>query len=151
MFEAIQPEKTRSELREPTMTNLLRLLMALVTGFVLYFFAFWISAGLLPDESPLWINNAIAMICAAAAAWIVWSNKSAKGGGTLSRIATHALVGGAIGFAAGFFGPLIFTPESNQGPLLGILFTGPLGVLLGVLSGLFAGWRKRSVGGGSLI
>lgn len=28
----------------------------------------------------------------------------------------------------GFVGPLIFTPDANQGPLLGIFITGPIGL-----------------------
>lgn len=43
------------------------------------------------------------------------------------------LIVGAVGFAAGFFGPIIFNPEANQGPLLGIFITGPAGAFLGVL------------------
>jgi hypothetical protein len=42
------------------------------------------------------------------------------------------LVPAAVGFAAGFFGPLAFNPEANQGPLLGILITGPAGLILGL-------------------
>jgi hypothetical protein len=41
----------------------------------------------------------------------------------------------AIGFVGGFFGPLILTPEANQGPLLGIFITGPLGFLTGAAIG----------------
>jgi uncharacterized membrane protein YeaQ/YmgE (transglycosylase-associated protein family) len=40
---------------------------------------------------------------------------------------------GAVGFAAGFFGPLLFSPDSNQGPLVGILMSGPAGALLGLV------------------
>jgi hypothetical protein len=40
------------------------------------------------------------------------------------------------GFVAGFMGPMVFEPESNQGPLLGIFFTGPLGVVLGIVLGI---------------
>jgi hypothetical protein len=43
------------------------------------------------------------------------------------------LILGAAGFAAGFFGPLIFAPDANQGPLVGILISGPGGALLGGL------------------
>lgn len=46
------------------------------------------------------------------------------------------LLPGAAGFLAGMFGPIIFDPEANQGPLLGILFTGPGGALLGLLLGI---------------
>lgn len=40
---------------------------------------------------------------------------------------------GVTGFGAGFFGPMIFVPESNQGPLVGILISGPAGVVLGLM------------------
>jgi len=46
-----------------------------------------------------------------------------------------ALVVGAIGFVVGFFGPLAWAPGANQGPLLGIFITGPIGVLLGAALG----------------
>ena len=54
------------------------------------------------------------------------------------RRTTSALLGGimlgGIGFAAGYFGPLILS-ESNLGPLLGIFMTGPLGFVLGAIIG----------------
>jgi hypothetical protein len=43
------------------------------------------------------------------------------------------LIVGAVGFAAGFLGPITFNPEANQGPLLGIFITGPAGGALGLL------------------
>jgi hypothetical protein len=46
-----------------------------------------------------------------------------------------ALAIGGIGFSAGFFGPILFDPGANQGPLLGIFITGPLGFLLGAVGG----------------
>jgi len=48
-----------------------------------------------------------------------------------------AFVLGGIGFVAGFFGPILLTPEANQGPLLGIFITGPLGFVLGLGWGVF--------------
>ncbi|TIQ26486.1 MAG: hypothetical protein E5X48_33895 [Mesorhizobium sp.] len=42
---------------------------------------------------------------------------------------------GIVGFLGGFVGPVIFTPEANQGPLLGIFITGPLGFVLGLVVG----------------
>ncbi|ESY71163.1 hypothetical protein X742_01675 [Mesorhizobium sp. LNHC232B00] len=35
--------------------------------------------------------------------------------------------------SAGFVGPIIFTPDANQGPLLGIFITGPLGLVVGLV------------------
>ena len=40
---------------------------------------------------------------------------------------------GAAGLASGFFGPLVFVPEANQGPLVGILISGPAGAVLGLV------------------
>jgi hypothetical protein len=53
-----------------------------------------------------------------------------------------ALVIGAAGFGIGFFGPMILYPQSNQGPLVGIFMTGPLGVVVGALLGAVIGLMK---------
>ena len=50
-------------------------------------------------------------------------------------VLTWAFVFAAIGFAGGFFGPMILAPEANQGPMLGIFITGPLGFLTGAAIG----------------
>jgi hypothetical protein len=53
--------------------------------------------------------------------------------------AIGAVVLGGVAFALGFFGPMIFAPEANQGPMLGIFITGPLGFLFGgIAGGIFA-------------
>ena len=56
--------------------------------------------------------------------------------------AAGAIILGAIGFIAGFVGPILFTPESNHGPLLGIFLTGPLGFLGGGIVGGVIGMVK---------
>jgi hypothetical protein len=48
---------------------------------------------------------------------------------------TGACVLGGIGFVGGFFGPMLFAPSANQGPMLGIFITGPGGFLLGAVAG----------------
>ena len=55
------------------------------------------------------------------------------------KIALSALISavvlGASSLVVGFIGPILFTPEANQGPLLGIFITGPVGFILGGLVG----------------
>ncbi len=53
-----------------------------------------------------------------------------------------AVILGGIGFSIGFFGPMIFTPQANQGPLLGIFITGPLGAVAGAIAGSIIAARK---------
>jgi hypothetical protein len=46
---------------------------------------------------------------------------------------------GLLGFLIGYIGPIIFYPNSNQGPLFGIFLTGPMGVLGGAIVGCIVG------------
>lgn len=60
----------------------------------------------------------------------------------------YSVIGGVVlggfAFAAGFIGPIVFAPEANQGPLLGIFITGPFGFAAGAAIGaLFARFRSR--------
>ena len=63
-----------------------------------------------------------------------------------ASIALGAIIVGAVGFVAGFFGPIIFAPDANQGPMLGIFITGPLGFLIGGIGGFVYWLRRRPVG-----
>src|SRR5204863_564196 len=49
-----------------------------------------------------------------------------------------AIVLGIVGLSTGFIGPIVLSPESNQGPLLGIFISGPAGTLLGAVLGALA-------------
>lgn len=53
-----------------------------------------------------------------------------------------ALTLGAVGFASGFFGPAFLNPSANQGPLLGIFFTGPISFIAGLVGGNLASKYK---------
>jgi hypothetical protein len=72
----------------------------------------------------------------AAAAWTV-----ERGAGNpparilISSASRWALWIGVPAFLGGVLGPLILMPDSNAGPILGFLFTGPLGVILGGVMG----------------
>jgi hypothetical protein len=58
-----------------------------------------------------------------------------------SSIKGGCLLGG-IGFIGGFVGPIIFAPDSPQGPMLGIFFTGPGGFVLGLMAGAVVGFVR---------
>jgi hypothetical protein len=45
-----------------------------------------------------------------------------------------------IAFLVGFVGPMIVAPGANQGPLLGIFYTGPAGIVVGLIWAL----RRKS-------
>ena len=54
-----------------------------------------------------------------------------------------AVVIGFPSFLAGFIGPVIFTPQANQGPLLGIFITGPAGAVIGFIAGALLSQRHK--------
>ena len=54
-----------------------------------------------------------------------------------------AVVLGFIGFIIGFVGPIVFTPQANQGPLLGIFITGPAGAVIGFIFGALYSQLRR--------
>lgn len=62
----------------------------------------------------------------------------------LARVLKWAFGIGFISFAAGFFGPIIVAPDANQGPLLGIFITGPLGFVAGFVFGIWKEARRGS-------
>lgn len=58
--------------------------------------------------------------------------------------AGFALTVAWISFLMGFVGPMIVAPGANQGPLLGVLYTGPIGLVVGfVWGGLRTRARRR--------
>lgn len=54
---------------------------------------------------------------------------------TTARSCTQTVVLFALtGFLAGFIGPMVLNPQSNLGPIVGLLFSGPAGAVLGALA-----------------
>jgi hypothetical protein len=88
----------------------------------------------------------IPLIAALAAGRYAWVHADDMPRYLVAFVFYGAVLFGGAGFAAGFFGPMIFTPEANQGPLLGLLITGPAGVLIGAISGLMYGLVKSRRG-----
>jgi len=54
----------------------------------------------------------------------------------VSNILRIALISGVISFLLGFVGPMFLSPGANQGPLLGIFITGPLGFIAGLVTAI---------------
>lgn len=118
----------------------------LITGIValcIFQLSYWLSVAFLPFDAVSPVPTVIALVLAVMAGLLVWRGLASDQAGTVFQTALlWAVIGGGIGFAGGFFGPMIFAPGANQGPLLGIFITGPLGLLFGGLAGLIRGARR---------
>ena len=143
-----------------TMMKLARVVLTFVVFLSTFYFVFFpFSAALLNGHQ--WIAPVVSLICAVAAGWFVWkrtrsalgtsSAKSRASSEPMSSISCAlygSIVMGAVGFSAGFFGPLLLSPGANQGPLLGIFITGPAGVLFGALGGIiWSALQRKGVRG----
>ena len=106
-----------------------------------FYFVYWVPFSFVPGGQS-WIATVVSLACAFAVGRFVWE-KLAEPGGLMFSVLLGAALGGGLGFSGGFFGPIIFTPEANQGPLLGIFITGPLGFLVGAIAGSIH-WHKRA-------
>jgi hypothetical protein len=117
---------------------------AILTGIIAFagFVLFRMLLGFLPlGKHGGLISTPIALVAAVAIGFYAWKLLEAIRG-LFTHVVIGAVVTGLIGFAAGFFGPMIFKPEANQGPLLGIFITGPVGMVLGAIGG-FVVWRRK--------
>lgn len=118
------------------MRSVPRAFVALAAAMAMFYFVFWLPFSLiLPTGRFTWLRILGSLLCALLVARYIWGNSISAPRSLLSSVGLGALVTGVAGFAAGFFGPIIFAPDANQGPLLGIFITGPLGVLVGAVGG----------------
>ncbi|HEX5031481.1 MAG TPA: hypothetical protein VFX78_08490 [Candidatus Eisenbacteria bacterium] len=90
--------------------------------------------------------GAMLVALAATLAWLGWWFVI-RGWRTVQARLKWALLGGIVvgglGFLLGFFGPLLWAPDANQGPLLGIFITGPIGFIVGAVAGALLGKSPR--------
>lgn len=119
-----------------------RLALSVAAFFGAWLLMFFLSLMLLP-ESLHWLQPFVALGFAVWGARRVWRQlEDVAATGLPVFVATGALALGGLGFMLGFFGPMVFAPEANQGPMLGIFITGPGGAVLGAVAGWLA-WLKR--------
>ncbi len=141
----------RSVRTQSPLVGLFRCGAALVAGVATFYFGGWMGGALLSmllaSELALFLSFLASLVLAVFAARLVWTRSAAisrgRGAGILESAAAGALLVGGIAFCAGFFGPIIFAPDANQGPLLGLFITGPLGVVAGAIGGCVHGIRRR--------
>jgi len=122
------------------------LLARIVAGLAGAFFAYWslIYFGVVFQHFDV-IALGVGAVAGLIAAFLGWFVLFADNPHERSRMVWTLVIGAGIGlacFLAGFAGPIVFTPDANQGPLLGIFITGPLGFLAGCVAG-FAWTRLK--------
>jgi hypothetical protein len=137
-------EYVASFLEHASMLTIARLGLSFVVGVATFYFVFWVPFSLLsflPGHVLLALLGSFA-----AAIWtarFTWRRTESGESGLLALTFGGALVVGGVGFVFGFFGPMIFAPDANQGPLLGLFITGPLGFLAGGCGGFIYGLVRR--------
>jgi hypothetical protein len=118
--------------------TLLRALVSGVCALGTFYFASLFVFSWIPGFSKMpWLAALASLACAAAVFAVVWKKTETSLADLVTSVLLGAAIFGAIGFAAGFFGPMILSPDANQGPLLGIFITGPIGGLIGAFAGVF--------------
>jgi hypothetical protein len=121
-----------------------RVALTFVSGVAALYFVYWVGGALLLSLAlPPWVASVVAVAVAVLVVRYVWRHTESLEAGLASSVAVGALVLGGIGFTAGFFGPMFLAPEANQGPLLGIFITGPLGFVLGAVAGAVRWFVRR--------
>ena|SRR5215467_2340437 len=118
------------------MRDAFRLFASFVVFLATYYFIYWVPFSFFPFLHQNGVAVILSLLCGIGAARYTWQQMGSMPDGLVSTILSGAMIVGAIGFCAGFFGPIVFAPEANQGPLLGIFITGPLGFILGGVGGL---------------
>lgn len=123
------------------MKTFIRVLATLFTLIAVYYFTFWIPFAFVPQSiRATFIPHVISLLVAIAISYFVWKKVGSSTEGLISHTLKIGIVVGAISFILGFFGPMILAPGANQGPLLGLFITGPLGFVSGLIGGAIH-WR----------
>jgi len=121
------------------MKIVLRIFLTLIVLLFVYFFVYWVPFSLIRGKLGLTTDSLIptivSWVLAIIVAYFTWKRTGNLANGFVSHILMGGIIIGGISFFAGFFGPMIFAPDANQGPLLGLFITGPVGFVVGLIGG----------------
>jgi drug/metabolite transporter (DMT)-like permease len=135
------PKLSGSETTHKTDRKIARILAILFSAI-----AIWILLGVVGNGLLSIFAGAPFIAAASLCWWFTLRGEHKKSRARMMYAFAGALIVGGIGFSVGFFGSIIFSPASNQGPLLGIFITGPLGFVLGAIIGTIVGCiRTRKI------
>jgi hypothetical protein len=133
------------------MKTALRVLLVSFSFVGFYFFIYWVPLTCIPGiRQTGFLANIIALLLAGAVAVFLWKETASLSNGLASSILMGGIILGGIGFVGGFFGPIIFYPEVNLGPLIGIFYSGPIGFVVGLVAGGVYWLIKKKVLPGNL-
>jgi len=122
------------------MARILKILVSFFTALVVMFFVTTMLSIFTTLSDA--ISSALSLPFAFFVGWTVWKSASRKKIGVGFSVLSGALIFGGLGFSIGFLGPLLFAPDANQGPMLGIFITGPLGIVAGAIVG-YIYWSRK--------
>jgi hypothetical protein len=118
------------------MKTSIRIILSLFVFAASLLFCLLVISSLVPQlrENRL-LSISISILIALAISVLAWKKMSINTDRLEIHMLAWGIIIGSIGLIAGFVGPIIFNWGGNQGPLLGILYTGPLGFIIGLISG----------------
>lgn len=118
------------------MKTFTRILLAIFAFAASFFFVYRVPFSFIPAarETAL-IPSIVGIVSGILVSVFTWKRTGNISNGLASSILMGGIIVGSICFIGGFIGPIIFYPESNLGPLLGIFFTGPIGFIVGLIGG----------------
>lgn len=121
-----------------------RAFLVIVVAPPVFAIVYWLCTTVFSIYNLIWVPHIISVLVAAEVGWIAWSRSVSLQtlAGRPLAVALGAILLGGLGFAAGFYWPLIFLPDSLQGPIFGAVGAGFIGLFLGALIGTLF-WRIR--------
>ena len=124
------------------MIKFFKFIVSFLAGFiVLFFLATMISIFIVSNDLA---STFIALPFAYFTGRATWRSLSGNEMSAWFYSLSGALLIGAIGFTIGFIGPMLVAAGGNQGPMLGLFITGPIGTIVGAIAGLIYAKRRKS-------